>query len=152
MKVVVKVADSTFEVEVGDLTDRPIVAVVEGERFEVWPEAYAAGAAAPVAALAPIAARASGQAEVRPSRRTSPMGMADPAQAQRTIYAPIPGVMHSIAVQPGDRVEMGQELCVLEAMKMKNVIRASRAGEIARVLVAQGQHVKHHDAMIEYTD
>jgi biotin carboxyl carrier protein len=35
-------------------------------------------------------------------------------------------------------------------MKMKNVIRASRAGEIGRVHVTLGQHVKHNDAMIEY--
>ncbi len=154
MKVVVKVEGSTFEVEVGELTERPVVAVVEGERFEVWPEteSSASEAPAPRGAPAPVAPASGFQTEPRPTRRTSPMGMAEPVAALRTVFAPIPGVLYSIAVQAGDRVETGQELCVLEAMKMKNIIRASRSGEIGRVLVTPGQHVKHHDAMIEYTD
>jgi propionyl-CoA carboxylase alpha chain len=66
------------------------------------------------------------------------------------VYAPLPGVIDSIAVQPGDQVEAGQELCVLEAMKMKNVIRSARSGEVARLHVSVGQHVKHNDALIEF--
>jgi biotin carboxyl carrier protein len=46
---------------------------------------------------------------------------------------------------------VGDELCTLEAMKMKNVIRAPRAGTIASVKVAVGQHVKHHDVLVEYS-
>ena len=154
MKVVVKVEGSTFEVEVGELAERPIVAVVEGERFEVWPEeCEVLPAAAPPSTATPApAAAVRVQSEVRPTRRTDPMGKAEPADVRKTVYAPIPGVVHSVAVQPGDHVDTGQELCVVEAMKMKNIIRASRSGEIARVLVSTGQHVKHHDALIEYTD
>ncbi len=154
MKVVVKVEGSTFEVEVGELCERPIVAVVEGERYEVWPqECEALPAAVPAATATPAPATAVRvQSEVRPTRRTDPMGRAEPADLRKTVYAPIPGVVYSVAVQPGDHVGAGQELCVVEAMKMKNIIRASRSGEIARILVSPGQHVKHHDALIEYTD
>jgi len=35
---------------------------------------------------------------------------------------------------------------------MKNIIRASRAGEISRVHVTAGQHVQHHDLLVEYAD
>jgi biotin carboxyl carrier protein len=49
-------------------------------------------------------------------------------------------------------VVAGQELCVLEAMKMKNTIRASRDGEISKVHITVGQHVKHHDILVEYAD
>ena len=56
----------------------------------------------------------------------------------------------AIAVQAGDRVDAGQELCVLEAMKMKNVIRSSRSGGIARLHVSVGQHFKHNDALVEF--
>ena len=66
--------------------------------------------------------------------------------------APIPGVIVSIAVKPGDAVEVGQELCVLEAMKMKNAIRAPRAGTIGKILAAMGEHVQHHDLLIEYAE
>lgn len=68
------------------------------------------------------------------------------------MYAPIPGVIDSIGVQPGDAVATGQGLVVLEAMKMKNVIRASRAGEVGKIHVTIGQHVRHNDALIEYVE
>ena len=58
----------------------------------------------------------------------------------------------AVSVKPGDTVEHGQELCTIEAMKMKNVIRASRAGTIAAVHVTLNQHVKHHDVLLEFTD
>ena len=157
MKYKVKIQDRTFEVEVGDLRQRPIVAVVDGESFEVWPEAEGAAltvsperahtAVQPGAAVPP-----SGTEPPRRSRRTSGPEAVSPDVAAKSVYAPIPGVIVSIAVQPGDMVVPGQELCVLEAMKMKNVIRASRAGEIGRVWTTVGQHVKHHELLIEYAE
>ena len=38
MKLIVKVENQSFEVEVGDIHDRPIIATIDGEPFEVWPE------------------------------------------------------------------------------------------------------------------
>ncbi len=70
----------------------------------------------------------------------------------KAVHAPIPGVIVGIEVEVGQRVEVGQTLCVLEAMKMKNAIRAPRAGQIAAIVVATGEHVKHHDLLMEYAD
>jgi biotin carboxyl carrier protein len=47
-------------------------------------------------------------------------------------------------------VQIGDELCALEAMKMRNAIRATRAGRIATVHVAVGQHVKHQELLVEF--
>ncbi len=58
----------------------------------------------------------------------------------------------AIAVKPGDAVKPGQELLTLEAMKMKNAIRANRDGVVAAVLVAVGDHVKHGQALVEFTE
>jgi biotin carboxyl carrier protein len=66
------------------------------------------------------------------------------------VRAPIPGVIVALSVQPGVAVTFGQELCVLEAMKMENMIRAPRAGTIAAVRVTVGQHVKRQDVLVEY--
>ena len=158
MKLTVRVEGRTFEVEVVDLGSRPIVAVVDGDRFEIWPEETAA----PTRTV-PAGISAGGEGESpgqvgalgamstpRPSRRTSGGAPLPAAQALRMVHAPLPGVIDSIAVQAGDQVRAGQELCVLEAMKMKNVIRSSRAGEIARLHVLVGQHVRHNDALIEF--
>jgi len=46
-------------------------------------------------------------------------------------------------VSVGDQVVYGQELCVLEAMKMNNPIRASKPGVIQKVFVTVGQQVQH---------
>lgn len=71
--------------------------------------------------------------------------------AGAVVRARTPRVITSVAVRPGDTVAMGQELCVQEAMKMKNTIRASRPGTVAAVHVARGQHVKHSDPLVEFT-
>ncbi len=47
MKIQVKIADQTFEVEVGDSNARPVIAEIDGQKFEVWPEEQAVVEAAP---------------------------------------------------------------------------------------------------------
>lgn len=137
MKFKVNVQERTFEVEVGDVGQRPIVALVEGERFEVWP--------APEASASPTRPA---EPQLKPSAPSTPA--ATPGANGNLVRAPIPGVIVSIAVQSGSQVTVGQELCVLEAMKMKNSIRAARAGRIAAVLVSTGQTVKQRESLIEY--
>ena len=149
MKYRVRVEDRTFEVEVGDIQARPIVATVEDQRFEVWPET-ATVAAAPIRGAA--ATPAGPAPEPRRTRRTSGEEAAPRASAGKVVYAPIPGVIESIAVRPGVEVEVGQALCVVEAMKMKNVIRAAQSATVAEVCVTPGQHVKHNDVLIRYAD
>lgn len=141
MKFKITVDDRTFEVEVGDLHSRPILATVDGDTFEVWPqdEIRSQAVTATVKAQAPAV------------RKTASNGVMS-ADAGSSVYAPIPGVIVSVAVQPGDTVAVGQELCVLEAMKMKNAIRATQAGQIAAVRVSPGQHVKHRDVLMEYAE
>jgi len=51
------------------------------------------------------------------------------------VLAPIPGVILTILVKEGDDVAYGQDLCIIEAMKMRNAIKAARTGRIAAVRV-----------------
>jgi biotin carboxyl carrier protein len=53
-----------------------------------------------------------------------------------------------VAVKAGDRVGKGDELCVIEAMKMGNSIRAQRDGIVRQVLVAPGQTVAFGAALL----
>lgn len=141
MKIRVTVDAQSFDVEVGDLNARPIPVVVEGETFLVWPE-EAAGAVPSAAAVPAHAAPAVAPAAV-------PTGAAANAKAMQ---APIPGVIISLAVKEGDSISIGQEICNLEAMKMKNIIRANRAGKIAAIRVAAGDQVKRGQVLVEFTD
>jgi glutaconyl-CoA/methylmalonyl-CoA decarboxylase subunit gamma len=145
MNVQVKIGDQTFDVEVGDLSARPILATVEGETFEVWPEEAApAAAAAPARTPAPAAAPAPRPAAAGPAVTTE--------SKSKVVQAPIPGAIVSVRVKPGDKVTKGQELISLEAMKMKNAIRAPRDGSIAAVLVNEGDHVQKGHPLVEFTD
>jgi len=58
------------------------------------------------------------------------------------VRAVIPGRIVAVAVSPGEVVEAGHQLLVVEAMKMQNEVRAPRAGTVERVAVAAGQTVE----------
>ena len=62
----------------------------------------------------------------------------------------MPGQIVEVFVKAGDAVEAGQEVCSLEAMKMKNVIRSHRNGVIASVDVTPGQAVAHGDILFTF--
>ncbi len=65
------------------------------------------------------------------------------------VTAPMPGSVLAVRVKPGDEVEAGQVLLVLEAMKMENAVAAPAAGRVARVLVAPGGQVQRGETLIE---
>jgi propionyl-CoA carboxylase alpha chain len=62
--------------------------------------------------------------------------------AAGSLVVPLPGVVRRVAVQPGDCVEAGALLVVLEAMKTEHRVTAPRAGTVGEVLVAEGQEVQ----------
>jgi acyl-CoA carboxylase subunit alpha len=70
-----------------------------------------------------------------------PEPAAAPAPAG-SLVAPLPGVVRRVAAAPGDRVEAGALLVVLEAMKTEHRVTAPRDGVVAELLVAEGQEVQ----------
>ena len=66
----------------------------------------------------------------------------------RTLTAPLPGKITHVAVRPGDRVQAGDTLVVIEAMKMENEFKAAAAGTIVEVRVAPGQAVTPGDVLV----
>jgi propionyl-CoA carboxylase alpha chain len=70
--------------------------------------------------------------------------------AGNAVTAPLPGVIKSIAVSPGQQVSSGDQLLVIEAMKMDNIIRASRDGTIETIHVREGRQVAYGEQLLEY--
>jgi biotin carboxyl carrier protein len=66
----------------------------------------------------------------------------------RTLTAPLPGRVTHVAVRAGDRVEPGDTLLVIEAMKMENEFKATGAGTVAEVRVEAGQAVNAGDVLL----
>lgn len=71
------------------------------------------------------------------------------ASADREVRAPMPGLVLRVLAQPGDAVEAGQGVVVLEAMKMENELTAPAAGTVAAVHAAAGDAVAKNDLLIE---
>ena len=74
---------------------------------------------------------------------------ADPADPLQ-IGAPMPGLVVSVPVVPGEKVAAGQKLCTLEAMKMETTVYADRAGTVAEVLVKPGTQVEAGDLLVRF--
>jgi biotin carboxyl carrier protein len=69
------------------------------------------------------------------------------AEGRQQIVAPMPGKVVRLLVKPGDHVEAGQGLLVVEAMKMQNEIRSPKSGAVERVLATEGQPVNAGDVL-----
>jgi biotin carboxyl carrier protein len=82
-------------------------------------------------------------------RERARRGRAEAGQSGPTeLRAIIPGVVVSISVAPGDLVSAGQQLLVIEAMKMQNELRAPRDGTIERVEVDPGETIEVGDLLL----
>ena len=70
--------------------------------------------------------------------------------ADRELKAPMPGLVLSVLVEPGQEVEAGDGLVVLEAMKMENELRAQHDATVAAVHVGPGAAVGKNDLLISF--
>ena len=71
------------------------------------------------------------------------------SQNASQIKAPIPGKIIEVKVQPGDLIQAGDSLVILEAMKMENHLNALHGGKVTRVLTSVGQQVKANEILID---
>lgn len=70
------------------------------------------------------------------------------AEGRQRVLAPMPGRVIRILVKNGDKVEAGQGIAVVEAMKMQNEVRSPKSGVIERLLVSENQTVAAGEALI----
>lgn len=136
MKYIVTIENKSYEVEIEDIRARPVIAHVDGKRFEVHPED-------------------GNKLDADNDAKefvfdTTPRPSADPNANINELTAPLPGTIIEVFVKAGEQVESGQIIVVIEAMKMKNSIRATRAGKIAEVCVSAGQTVAHKQALVRF--
>ncbi|HXF96382.1 MAG TPA: biotin/lipoyl-containing protein [Gemmatimonadales bacterium] len=163
MKYTVRVGTQTVEVEVAGTR-----VLVDGEPLEAhlatvpgtplhhlildgacWTVATAPGEGPPRTVVA-AGERFTVEVEDERSRRLQPLagaGRRAPAGGV-VVVAPMPGLVVRVEVSEGQRVEAGAGLVVMEAMKMENELRASRAGTVARVHVVAGQAVERGEPLV----
>lgn len=143
-RVLVKVNGQEYWVEVGDLSTKPIIVVVDGQTYEVIVEERSAGAAEKTNAGVSVS-----PVEISLNEVTIEQ-VSTTATSDTRVVAPLPGDIIDIKVQSGQDVVVGDSLCVIDAMKMRNEIRSPRDGRIASVEVSMGQSVDYGDLLITY--
>jgi len=132
-KFVVNVNGNSYEVEVeevsGTIVSQPVTAPAPQPALTTAPAAPAA-APAPQPAPAPAVPVSSG------------------AEGAVKITAPMPGTILDIRVKPGDSVNKGTVVIILEAMKMENEILSPQDATVASINVTKGQQVNSGDVML----
>lgn len=113
---------------------------VNGQSYDVTVEELEGGAAMPAPAPKPAPAAAPTPA-AEPAKPQAPAG-------GTTVPSPMPGVIVDVRAQEGQKVEAGDVLVVLEAMKMENDIVAPVAGTVSSVLVKKGDTVESNQTIV----
>ncbi|MGB1270441.1 MAG: acetyl-CoA carboxylase biotin carboxyl carrier protein [Endozoicomonas sp.] len=106
------------------------------------PVAYAAPVAPPAAAAAPAEAPAEAPAASQPAPKAEVSGHQVKSPMVGTFYT-APSPSSPVFAEVGQQVKVGDVLCIVEAMKMMNQIKADKAGTIEAILVENGQPVEY---------
>jgi propionyl-CoA carboxylase alpha chain len=73
-----------------------------------------------------------------------------PPDMSRFLLSPMPGLLVDVAVQPGQKVQAGERLAVIEAMKMENVLFAAADGVVGKVLASKGESLAVDQPIVEF--
>ncbi len=131
----VRVNDDWYAVEVGDTYQSPVEVVVDGESFMVE-----------------VGNPADGDMPLprKPAPKAALPGLRGLTQGdERVIRCPLPGKIVAMMLKKGQQLEAGDEICILESMKMEQSVRMAKAGVVKNVKVKKDQTVNTGQPLIE---
>jgi glutaconyl-CoA/methylmalonyl-CoA decarboxylase subunit gamma len=141
IKVIVN--GNPYQVEIEDLTKSPMNVMVNGKAYSVTMESESD--------TVPVVNQSIKPQQISPKPvRAAMKNSSSSSETSHELRAPMPGLILDIVVKPGDKVTQGQNLMVLEAMKMKNAIRSPRDGVIQNIPVTEGQKVGYNDILVTF--
>ncbi|CAM3735050.1 propionyl-CoA carboxylase [Paracidovorax anthurii] len=73
-----------------------------------------------------------------------------PPDLSRFLLSPMPGLLVDVAVQPGQKVQAGEKLAVIEAMKMENILFAAQDGVVSKVVAGKGESLAVDQVILEF--
>ena len=126
----IRVEKKWYNIEVDSISSDSAVVLVDGERFEVKLE--------DVEKTSELTEEVSGPVSNSGGVRTD---------NYMEFKSPMPGTIISILVQTGDDVSQGQDICVLESMKMQQTLKSDMAGTIMGTSVSQDDHILDGDVI-----
>jgi len=88
-------------------------------------------------------------AKRKPEINISSSGSGVKRSQAKGVKAPIPGLIHTVLIKEGDRVNKGDAVIILEAMKMESEITSNTTGKVKKIMVKEGDTVQEGDLLIE---
>jgi propionyl-CoA carboxylase alpha chain len=73
-----------------------------------------------------------------------------PPDMSRFVLSPMPGLLVNVAVAPGQKVQAGERVAVIEAMKMENILFAAHDGVVKKVMASQGESLTVDQVIVEF--
>lgn len=137
-----KINGNEYNVAINSVDGTNASVTVNGTDYQVELENAPAAPVQTAPAAAPVAA----PAQAAPAAPAAPKPAA--SGAGKAVTSPLPGVIIAVKVNVGDSVKAGQEVAVLEAMKMENSIEATQDGTVTAIHVAKGDSVLEGAAIV----
>ena len=132
-KLRVRIESHWYLVEVGDLSGDDVNVVVDGQNFKVNLKEDVEIAIPPTSQL---------------SETVSIPANSDFSGSYNT---PMPGSVINVLVKQGDQVTEGEDVCILESMKMQQVLKSDFNGVVTEIMVSSGDQVLDGDELIRYS-
>lgn len=133
-KLRVRVGDKWYLVEIEDINQSPVRTFVNGELIEVFLEKVSEYEVTVESSTSVI------ENDLDESLSAENQSSKAPS-AVKVFQSPMPGIVISLAVNEGDQVITGDEICVLEAMKMQQTLRSDWSGIVKSVCVSPGDQI-----------
>lgn len=147
MKYEYKVKGIDYQVEIQNIEGNIANVTVNGIPFEVEMKKKAKVVRPKVKLVTPVTTTTPSTPEPKKKEEPAPV-----AASGKLVVAPLPGTINEIKVKVGDKVNVGDTVVVLEAMKMQNNIEAESAGTIASIHVTKGDAVSEGDTLVVIND
>jgi biotin carboxyl carrier protein len=142
-KYVLSISGKEYKAEVNEMTTEYAQITVNGEKYQVNLKEFGREKeAVPIRKVHPV---------TTPSKPISKPFVSKPAMSHDAegVKAPLPGLILEIMVRENDTVKAGQNLIVMEAMKMENQVQAPIDGTVNKIYIEKGDTVSEGDVLLE---
>ena len=135
----IKIGTESYDVEVGDISVSPVDVTVNGNIYSVDISKYLKNIQPKKRKITKkIPTRTKKQENITKNNNT----------VNNSVKSPMPGTILGLKVSVGDTVKVGDELLVLESMKMENMINSPIDGTVSKILISEGDSVQHGQELI----
>lgn len=137
-----KINGNQYNVDINSVEGNIASVSVNGTSYQVELEDAPAAPVQAVPVQTSVITPAAASAQAAPAPKPAASGAGKP------VTSPLPGVIIAVKVNVGDSVKAGQEVAVLEAMKMENSIEAVQDGTVTAIHVAKGDSILEGAAIV----